>query len=75
MPGALGTGWGWRSEGGEVGMEGHKGAWGWLERWIMETAPSCSCAGASRLKIGGRQKEMLSLLSRIKGTSPFDSPA
>lgn len=50
MPIALGTG---RTGMGREGGEG-------LGRRIIETAPSCSCAGASQSKIGGQQREMLS---------------
>lgn len=46
MPIALGT--------GRTGMD-----WGGSGRRIIETAPSCSWAGASQSKIGGQQREML----------------
>lgn len=41
------------------GQNGDGGLWG-RGRRIIETAPSCSCAGASQSKIGGQQREMLS---------------
>lgn len=51
------------------------GGWGGLGRRIIETAPSCSCAGASQSKIGGQQKGNAFHFCKIGGTSPFNRPS
>lgn len=45
---------------GEQGSMKSKWGGGVLGSWIIETAPSCSCAGANQSKIGLQQKEMRS---------------
>lgn len=46
---------------------------GGLGSWIIETAQSCSCAGANQSKIGGQQKEMRSTPKEWRHFTPPQS--
>lgn len=50
-----------------------EGGEGGLGSWIIETAPSCSCAGASQSKIGGQQKETRSTPKDWRHFTPLQS--